>query len=77
MSKSSYYYVISNTKKEDKDQEIKEKIIEIFNKNKKRYGYRRITLELNKKQKINHKKVKRIMKQLGLFAVQGKNGKYH
>ena len=26
LSKSSYYYVISNTKKEDKDQEIKEKI---------------------------------------------------
>ena len=77
MSKSSYYYVISNTKKEDKDQEIKEKIIEIFNKSKKRYGYRRITLEINKTHKVNHKKVKRIMKQLGLFAVQGKNGKYH
>ena len=77
MSKSSYYYVISNTKKEDKDQEIKEKIIEIFNKSQKRYGYRRVTLELNKTHKVNHKKVKRIMKQLGLFAVQGKNGKYH
>lgn len=75
MSKSSYYYVISNNKKEDK--EIKEKIIEIFNKSKKRYGYRRITLEINKTHKVNHKKVKRIMKQLGLFAVQGKNGKYH
>ena len=77
MSKSSYYYVISNTKKEDKDQEIKEKIIEIFNKSQKRYGYRRVTLELNKTHKVNHKKVKRIMKQLGLFAIQGKNGKYH
>ena len=77
MSKSSYYYVISNNKKEDKDKEIKEKIIEIFNKSKKRYGYRRITLEINKTHKVNHKKVKRIMKQLGLFAVQGKNGKYH
>lgn len=77
MSKSSYYYVISNTKKEDKDQEIKEKITEIFNKSQKRYGYRRVTLELNKMHKVNHKKVKRIMKQLGLFAIQGKNGKYH
>ena len=77
MSKSSYYYVISNTKKEDKDQEIKEKIIEIFNKSQKRYGYRRVTLELNKTHKVNHKKVKRIMKQLGLFAIQRKNGKYH
>ena len=77
MSKSSYYYVISNTKKEDKNQEIKEKITEIFNKSQKRYGYRRVTLELNKTYKVNHKKVKRIMKQLGLFAIQGKNGKYH
>ena len=77
LPKSSYYYVIRNTKKEDKDQEIKEKIIEIFNKSKKRYGYRRVTLEVNKTHKVNHKKVKRIMKQLGLFAIQGKNGKYH
>ena len=57
--------------------EVADKIIEIFNKSKKRYGYRRITLEINKTHKVNHKKVKRIMKQLGLFAVQGKNGKYH
>ena len=77
LPKSSYYCVIRNTKKEDKDQEIKEKIIEIFNKSKKRYGYRRVTLEVNKTHKVNHKKVKRIMKQLGLFAIQGKNGKYH
>lgn len=27
--------------------------------------------------KVNHKKVKRIMKELELFAKQGKNGKYH
>ena len=76
LSKSSYYYVINNSQKEDKDKEIKEKIVEIFDKSKKRYGYRRITLELNKKYTVNHKKVKRIMKQLGLFAIQGKNGKY-
>ena len=34
-------------------------------------------MEVNKTHKVNHKKVKRIMKQLGLFAIQGKNGKYH
>ena len=27
--------------------------------------------------KVNHKKIKRIMKEMGLFAIQGKNGKYH
>ena len=63
----------------DLDSELKDKITHIFNESHKRYGYRRVTLELNKDcvQKVNHKKVKRIMKELGLFAIQGKNGKYH
>ena len=79
ISKSTYYYVIKSLKKEDKDLELKEEIREIFEKNFKRYGYRRITMEVNKDRdnKVNHKKVKRIMKELGLFAIQGKNGKYH
>ena len=65
--------------KPDSDEELKNIITAIFNDNQKRYGYRRVTLELNKNrsQTVNHKKVKRIMKELGLFAVQGKNGKYH
>lgn len=63
----------------DLDGELKKKITHIFNESHKRYGYRRVTFELNKdcEQKVNHKKVKRIMKELGLFAIQGKNGKYH
>ena len=79
ISKSTYYYVIKSLKKEDKDLELKEEIREIFEKNFKRYGYRRITIEVNKDRdnKVNHKKIKRIMKELGLFAIQGKNGKYH
>ena len=54
-------------------------ILKEFENSKKRYGYRRITLVINKNKeyKVNHKKVKRIMKELGLFAIQGKNGKYH
>ena len=48
-----------------------------FNDSKKRYGYRRISLIINKTMKVNHKKIQRIMKELGLFAIQGKNGKYH
>ena len=41
--------------------------------NKARYGYRRITLELkNRGHHINHKRVKRLMKTLGLFGVQPK-----
>ena len=44
-------------------------ITEIFYKHKKRYGYRRITLELKKRgYSINHKKVKRLMKKMLLFG---------
>ena len=77
LSKSSYYYSRSNSKKEDPDEHLKKLIYDAFESSKKRYGYRRITLVINKNMKVNHKKIKRIMKEMGLFAVQGKNGKYH
>ena len=58
---------------EDKDAKLKQLISDIFNENKGRYGYRRITLELrNKGFLVNHKKVKRIMKELGLFGITPK-----
>ena len=70
MSKSSYYYTVKTMSKEDKDIEIKTKIKAIFDENKGRYGYRRITLALkNQGENINHKKVKRLMKILGLYGI--------
>ena len=58
---------------EDKDAELKQLISDIYDENKGRYGYRRICLELrNRKHIINHKKVKRIMKQIGLFGITPK-----
>lgn len=54
----------------DKYAEVKELIREIYAENKKRVGYRRITLELhNKGISINHKTVQRLMKQMGLFCL--------
>ena len=48
-------------------------IIDIFYTHKGRYGYRRITLELtNRGYHINHKKVKRLMKRLGLYGIAPK-----
>ena len=62
LAKSTYYYTLSKTNKDDKNKEIIDKIKEIFINNKERYGYRRITLELrNKGFEVNHKKVYRIM----------------
>ena len=54
-------------KEPDKYKEIKEEITAIYHENKGRYGYRRITLELhNRDFCINHKTVRRLMKELGL-----------
>lgn len=53
-----------------KNDEIMNKIIELFYTHKKRYGYRRITLALaNLGYTVNHKKVKRLMSRMGLYAL--------
>ena len=79
VAKSTYFYHISNIDKIDKfEEEIKNQVISIFNENKGRYGYRRITLELkNRDFKVNHKKVQRIMKELGLQSIQRYKRRYN
>lgn len=58
--------------KPNPDKELEETILRLFNASEETYGYRRITLELNKhsKEKINHKKVQRLMKKLGIQCVK-------
>lgn len=69
IAKSTYFYTIKTFNRVDTDKPVKDLIKAIFNENKARYGYRRITLELkNRGHQINHKKVKRLMKILGLFC---------
>ena len=52
--------------------------MEVFEKNGQRYGYRRSAYALQEKGiKINHKKVRRLMKMLGIRGKTRKNGKYH
>jgi len=54
-------------KKKNPDQDLEETIQTIFDENNGNYGYRRIHLELkNRGYKVNHKKVQRIMRKLGL-----------
>ena len=73
IAKSTSFYTIKTFNRVDTDKPVKDLIKAIFNENKARYGYRRITLELkNRGHQINHKKVKRLMKILGLFGVQPK-----
>lgn len=67
--KSVYYYTLSKIVKDDKNDEIMVKIINIFYPHKERYGCRRIHLELlNKGYKVSHGKVKRLMSRMGLYA---------
>lgn len=68
-----FYYHIRQSTKPDKDQFLKEHINHIYHKHKGRYGYRRITLELNHQLNnqglvINHKRVQRLMQAMGLKA---------
>ena len=67
ISKSNFYYNLNKLKQPDKYAEIKEVIKLIYHENKGRYGYRRITRELNNRGFIiNHKTVLKLMKQLGI-----------
>lgn len=64
MAKSSFCYQQQQLKKEDKFAELRKVIINIFDENKRRYGYRRIHIELKKiGWKISEKIVRRIMKE--------------
>ena len=67
ITRSTFYYQLNILKQPDKYKEIKEEITAIYHENKGRYGYRRITLELhNRGFCINHKTVRKLMKELGL-----------
>ncbi len=74
MTRSDYYYWSSDhTDKDEKNNGVMNKIIQIFYTHKRRYGYRRITLQLkNEGYTVNHKMVKRLMKRLGLFGISPK-----
>jgi putative transposase len=65
--RSTYYYWVKNFGRLDPDAELKTLIQEIYDEHEGRYGYRRIQDELtNREWQVNHKKVQRIMNELGL-----------
>ena len=67
LASSTYYYQLKQLNKSDKNHDIKDEIQAIFTEHKGNYGYRRMTLELrNRGFVVNHKKVQRLMKILGL-----------
>ncbi|MEV5027719.1 IS3 family transposase, partial [Paenibacillus sp. LPE1-1-1.1] len=68
--RSTFYYLVKQFDKPDTDAELKLLIQSIYDEHEGRYGYRRIRDELfNRDYPVNHKKVQRIMKELGLKSV--------
>ncbi|MDU2685187.1 MAG: IS3 family transposase [Streptococcus parasanguinis] len=77
LARSTYYYHLKQLEKPDKDHRLKAEIQSIFTEHKGNYGYRRIHLELrNRGSVVNHKKVQRLMKVLGLSARIRRKRKY-
>jgi len=68
--RSTFYDIAKKIDLPDSDADLKNEIQAIFVEHEGRYGYRRIRDELaNRGQKVNHKKVQRIMKELGLKCI--------
>jgi transposase InsO family protein len=69
LPRATYYYHAKRLAKPDKYAAVKEQITEIFHEHRGRYGYRRITDELNRRgYVINHKTVQRLMGELNLIC---------
>ena len=77
LPRSTYYYQLKKLEELDKDNEFKDEIQTIYYEHKGNYGYRWMTLELrNRGFVVNHKKVQRLMKILGLSAWIRRKRKY-
>ena len=77
MAKSSYFYQKKQLESKDKYEHLRIRIIDLFNENKFRYGYRRIHLLLKREgTKISEKVVRRIMKDEHLEVKCKKSKKY-
>ncbi|NFC49208.1 IS3 family transposase [Clostridium botulinum] len=70
VSRSGYYKWLNKSKKQI-DMDICNKILEIYNTSKLVYGYRRVKVALRRKYNmiVNHKKVRRLMRLLGIQSI--------
>ncbi|MCQ2966979.1 MAG: IS3 family transposase [Alphaproteobacteria bacterium] len=76
LPKATFFYTINKVNKDEKNEELIKEILKIYHYHKGRYGYRRISLELKKKNIfVNHKKIKRLMRLLGIHGISPR-GKY-
>ena len=73
LPRSDYYYWKNRIDPDTKNSDLMDAITTIYTDNHKRYGYRRITLQLkNEGWIVNHKAVKRLMAKLHLYGITPK-----
>ena len=70
ISRSGFYKYLKRKQQSNRDHELQERILKVYNQRKGTFGYRRIQTELKRQfdQVVNHKKVLRIMQKMGLRA---------
>lgn len=77
ITRSTYYYTINKTDKDEKNDLIMNEIISIYYEHRERYGYRRITLELRRRGcTVNTKAVRRLMNRMDLHGKRRNKRKY-
>ncbi|EGT3601726.1 IS3 family transposase [Clostridium perfringens] len=71
VSRSGYYKWLNKGKKDISYSELENKILELYNKFKKVYGYKRIKVALLREFgiRVNHKKVLRLMRKINIKSV--------
>ena len=69
LARSTFYYQISALQKPDKHAELKTKIQDLYDQHEGRFGYRRIALQLQKKESVSEKMVQRLMVRLNLKSL--------
>lgn len=69
LARSTFYYQVSALQKPDKYAALKSRIQDLYHKHEGRFGYRRIALQLQKKELVSEKVVQRLMDKLNLKSL--------
>jgi len=73
VSRAGFYRLLKETLPREEDTEVRSAIQQVALEHRRRYGYRRVTAELNRRgMQVNHKRVARMMREDNLLAVQPK-----
>jgi putative transposase len=74
VSRAGFYRSLQQQEPEEEEMEVRSAIQQIVAEHKRRYGYRRVSVELRRRGLVvNHKRVARLMREDNLLAVQPKS----